>query len=116
MSSQLVELKENAKLTLWYDDIKSQKQSGLTVGAWCVQQGTNRHTYYYRYKVVMRALEERLSQSQPQPVRFAALPTPTPEKRTDSAAIRLRLGDLEVEIPAGADPSGIRSVIEALKC
>lgn len=116
VSSQLVALKENAKLNLWYDDIKSQKQSGLTVDEWCEQRGLNRHTYYYRYKVVMRALEERLSQSQPDPIHFAALPPPSLEQRTDSAAIRLRLGDLEVEIPAGADPSCIRNVIEALKC
>lgn len=116
MSSQLVELKENAKLNLWYEDIKSQKQSGLTVDEWCEQRGLNRHTYYYRYKVVMRALEERLSQTQSNSVHFAALPTPSPENRIASSSIRLRLGDLEVEIPSGADPCGIRSVIEALNC
>lgn len=116
MSSQIVELKANAKLNRWYEDIKSQKQSGQTVDEWCEQRGLNRHTYYYRYKVVMRALEDRLAVAQPEAVRFVALPTPTSEKRTDTSVIRIHLGELEVEIPAGANPESIRAVIEALKC
>lgn len=116
MSSQLVELKKNSKLNHWYEDVKAQKQSGLTVDEWCEQRGTNRHTYYYRYKVVMRAIEDRLANEQVKGVRFAALPEPVPESRKDAATIRLRLGELEVVIPSGASRENILAVIEALKC
>lgn len=116
MSNKTLELVNNAKLSNWYEAIKRRKELGLTVDEWCTEQGLTRSNYYYRHRKVMEALDERLSQSQPETIHFAALPPPSPEQRTDSAAIRLRLGDLEVEIPAGADPSCIRNVIEALKC
>lgn len=64
----------------------------------------------------MRALEDRLTSEQPKGVQFAALPEPAPESRTERATIRLRLGELEIEIPTGASRENIHAVIEALKC
>lgn len=93
MTSQLVELKKIGKLNRWYEDIKSQKQSGLTVNEWCEQSGMNRHTFYYRFRVVMRALEDRLTSEQPKGVQFAALPKPAPESGTERATIRLVLAN-----------------------
>ena len=116
MASQLVELKNIGKLNHWYEDVKSQKQSVLTVNEWFEQSGMNRHTFYYWFRVVMRALEDRLTSEQPKGVQFAALPKPAPESGTERATIRLRLGELEIEIPTGASRENIHAVIEALKC
>lgn len=115
LSSQLLELQNNAKLSHWYSEIQSQKQSGLTVDEWCEQSGLNRSKYYYRYKIVMRALESRLAAEDEESVRFAALP-PAQPKPLSGDAIHIRLGALEVEIPSGAKRENIQAVIEALKC
>jgi hypothetical protein len=49
-------------------------------------------------------------------VQFAALPAPAQVNNTSCDAIRIRLGEIEVEIPAGASRESIAAVIEALKC
>lgn len=50
----------------------------------------------------MQALEQRLSSMESnEAVQFAALPAPTQENPS-CEAIRIRLGEIEVEIPAGA--------------
>lgn len=64
----------------------------------------------------MSALEDRLATEQPEAVSFAALPEPSPAKRKDPTAIHIHLGEMEIEIPSGANPESIRTVIEALKC
>ena len=99
MASQLVELKNIGKLNHWYEDVKSQKQSVLTVNEWFEQRGVNRHTFYCRFRVMMRALEDRLATKQPKCVQSAALSKPVPKSGTERATIRLRLGELEIEIP-----------------
>jgi hypothetical protein len=116
MGGKLVELKNNAKLNNWYMDIQSQKQSGLTVDEWCEEAGMTRSTYYYRYKIVMKALENRLAAEAGKTVQFEALPAPAPVNESKEESIRIRLGDLEVEIPSGASSENIQAVIEALKC
>mgnify|MGYP000942308185 CR=1 FL=1 len=117
MSSQVVEMTKNAKLHRWYTDIQSQKQSGLTVDDWCEKASMTRSTYYYRYKIVMRALESRLAAERGSSVQFAALPSPSsPVNRSSGESIRIRVGKLEVEIPSGASRESIAAVIEALKC
>ena len=100
LSSQVVEMTKNAKLHRWYTDIQSQKQSGLTVDDWCEKASMTRSTYYYRYKIVMRALESRLAAERGSSVQFAALPSPV--NRSSGESIRIRVGELEVEIPSGA--------------
>ncbi len=116
MSSQVVEMTKNAKLHRWYTDIQSQKQSGLTVDDWCEKASMTRSTYYYRYKIVMRALESRLAAERGSSVQFAALPSPSPANRSSGESIRIRIGELEAEIPPGASRESIAAVIEALKC
>jgi hypothetical protein len=65
----------------------------------------------------MQALEERLSSMESnESVRFVALPAPSQENYTSCGAIRVRLGDIEVEIPPDANRESIAAVIEALKC
>ena len=105
LSSQVVEMTKNAKLHRWYTDIQSQKQSGLTVDDWCEKASMTRSTYYYRYKIVMRALESRLAAERGSSVQFAALPSPV--NRSSGESIRIRVGELEVEIPSGASRESI---------
>lgn len=116
MGSKLIELKNNTKLNLWYSDIQSQKQSGLTVNEWCKKANMTRSRYYYRHRKVMEALETRLASEMEKTVQFEALPIPDPVSSTSGESIYIRLGGLEVEIPSGCSSENIQTVIEALKC
>ena len=117
MTSQLAELRNKVTLNRWYEDLKMQKQSGLTIDKWCSENHISRSCYYYRYRRVLKAIECRLSETGGQEaVQFAALPKPAPESGTERATILLRLGELEIEIPTGASRENIHAVIEALKC
>ena len=115
MTSQLAELRNKVTLNRWYEDLKMQKQSGLTIDKWCSENHISRSCYYYRYRRVLKAIECRLSETGGQEaVQFVALPEAAPESRTEPATIRLRLGELEIEISTGASRENIYAVIEAL--
>lgn len=117
MSTSLARLQKNGTLNEWYEEIRQRKAQGKTVEEWCQEQHYSVATYYYRQKQVMQAIELRLSEAGvKEEVQFAALPEAAPDHRREPASIRLRLGELEVEIPSGASRENIHAVIEALKC
>ncbi|HHX18814.1 MAG TPA: hypothetical protein GX728_00025 [Clostridiaceae bacterium] len=117
MSTSLACMQKNGILNEWYEDICERKAQGITVKEWCRLRHYSLSTYYYRQRQVMQALEQRLSYMESNdPVQFAALPVPSQDNRTSCDAIVIRLGEIEVEIPAGASRESIAAVIEALKC
>lgn len=51
-------IKQNVQLQEWTKQIKAQQESGMTVTAYCAQNGINIKTYYYYlHKVWERCLE-----------------------------------------------------------
>ncbi len=117
MSTSLARMQRNGILNEWYEDICQRKAQGITIKEWCRLRHYSVSTYHYRQKQVMQALEKRLaSMESNEAVQFAALPAPAQENHTSCDAIRIRLGELAVEIPAGASRESIAAVIEALKC
>lgn len=117
MSTSLACSQRNGILNEWYEDICQRKAQGITIKEWCRLRHYSVSTYHYRQKQVMRALEERLaSMESNEPVQFAALPVPSQDNHSSCDAIVIRLGEIEVEIPAGASRESIAAVIEALKC
>ncbi|MGI6506949.1 MAG: IS66 family insertion sequence element accessory protein TnpA [Saccharofermentanales bacterium] len=116
MSTSLACMQRNGTLNEWYEDICQRKAQGITIKEWCRLRHYSVSTYHYRQKQVMQALERRLSSMESnEPVQFAALPAPVQENPSCDA-IRIRLGEIEVEIPARASCESIAAVIEALKC
>ena len=53
--------KEKIRLREWSEQIRRQQNSGLSVKQWCVENGINPKTYYYRQKKV----EENCIESKP---------------------------------------------------
>lgn len=109
-------MQKNGTLNEWYEAICQRKIQGITVEDWCRQHHYSVSTYYYRQKQVTQALEARLTAEAEPSVQFAALPAPSAMNSLAADSIRIRLGDLEVEIPSGASRESIATVIEALKC
>lgn len=50
------ELKKEYQLQQWAGTVKEQKESGLTVKQWCLEQGISEHAYYYRLHKVRQSM------------------------------------------------------------
>ncbi|NLJ94102.1 MAG: hypothetical protein GX326_01210 [Clostridiaceae bacterium] len=116
------ELKRNARLQQWYQDIKVRLSQGVTIEDWCGHLGISVATYYYRQQQVNQALEKRLAE-EASSVEFGSLPEPKaiPEETSAtkarlSSSIMIKKSDLQVEIPDGISRETILSLLEGLKC
>ena len=114
--------REIVKLNRWYEEIKAQRASGLTVMEWCTQQGKSEAGFYYRRRRVQSVLESMLTPREEPgfPLEFAALPSGVvkPEVLVQQAEpfLHIRQNNLEIDIPTNASPETIQAVIGALKC
>ena len=89
------------RLAQWAGIIKEQKQSGLTVKAWCNQNGITKDAYYYWQQKLRKQVYETIK---PQESIFAPVPNEVlleqatiPEQK-GSSSITLRKGKVTVEI------------------
>jgi hypothetical protein len=90
----------------WRERIAQQERSGVSVHRFCEEQGLTEQSFYVWRK--------RLRQ-QP-PARFALVETGAPGRDTADAALELVLTTGErLRIGSGADPTALRTVLEALR-
>ena len=109
------ELKNQAKLQEWSARIQDCRSSGLSVRAWCRQEGVNATTYY-RWERELLALAETEPCSSVSAVRFAELPAP--KQVSCSAAERcttLHIGNASLDIYPGCDAEQLRLLVELLR-
>lgn len=104
----LREAGKQANLRKWSQRVVECRSSGLPVGQWCDENGINQKTYYRWQKEVFTAMVEQQSTRTP---RFAELRAP--EHRGDLAAT-VRIGDVAVDVYAGADAAAVSAIVKAL--
>ena len=51
-TTAITTVKRDVKLQGWMEQIKAQQESGMTVTAYCAQNGINHKTYYYHLRKV----------------------------------------------------------------
>ena len=75
--------------------LREQKESGLSVKAWCQEQGMAEHIYYYRLRKIRQAACTALEQAQP--LQLAEVPL-APKQEESYAKLRLttKAGTLEI--------------------
>ena len=89
------------RLAQWASIIKEQKQSGLTVKAWCSQNGITKDTYYYWQQKLRKEVYEAIK---PQESLFAPVPNevmleqPAMSDHRSMTSLTLRKGNVTVEI------------------
>ena len=89
------------RLAQWAGLIKEQKQSGLTVKAWCNQNGITKDAYYYWQHKVRKEVYDAIK---PQESIFAPVPNEilidqtSMSEQKGSASVTLRKGKVTVEI------------------
>ena len=87
-TTAITNVKRDEQLQEWTEQIKAQQESGMTVTAYCAQNGINIKTYYYH----LRKVQEHCLESEP-----AIVPVAVPRSDSD---IRIEKNGLRISLPA----------------
>ena len=106
----------------WAEMIRQRTESGLSVKAWCAENGIPEYKYYYRLKQLRKnALESVMapkpedSESGPgQPGQFVRLPETTACVPSETA-LRIRNGEMTIEVSNDASDSILALVREVIE-
>ena len=109
------ELKHRAKLQEWAARIQDCRSSGLSVRAWCRQEGINAATYY-RWERELLATAETVPRSSVPAVRFAELPTPKQVSRNVAErCATLHTDNASLDIYSGCDAEQLKILVELMR-
>ena len=110
LSVKISEVKQEYQLQEWSGMLREQKESGLSVKAWCQEEGWAEHIYYYRLRKLRRAACTALEKAQP--IQLAEVPV-APKLEEPHAKLRLttKAGTLEI---MDADRSVLDQVLQAM--
>lgn len=110
----VTELKHEANMEKWRENIQLCRSSGVSVTKWCEKYGVSTNTYY-RWE---RELFGRVAKEAALPARtasFTEISVPVPQRSSSGAVIAsIHLGSAVVDIYSGADPHEVKALCEAL--
>lgn len=109
MSVELQKVKRSSHLAEWSEMVRACKNSGLTVRAWCAEQGLNEKTYYHRQKQVCNALAGEMCC----PAQFAEV-SPATIAASAGAGIPIRIGAAEIRVDGNTDLALLRDILRAV--
>ena len=87
------------------------RSSGMTVRAWCRENGLSEKTYYYWQRRLFQTLSEQQKAHQ---TAFAEVTPPQPGC-SGNLAVTVRISGVEAEIHNGADAATVETVLRILK-
>ena len=110
LSVKISEVKQEYQLQEWSGMLRERKESGLSVKAWCQEQGLAEHIYYYRLRKLRQMACNVLEQAQP--IQLAEVPlAPKPEEINAKLRLITKSGTLEI---MDADRSVLDQVLRAM--
>ena len=115
----IAEIKEQVQLDRWKKDIENRQAAGLSIAAYCEQQGISKTTYYYR----LRKVREHLSRSagllpelpSDSSIKQQVVPIRMGPEIISESRVEIVSGDLRISFVGETSPSALRAVIEALR-
>ena len=108
---RISQIKNELLMKEWAAMVRECRSSGLTVKDWCMNNGINIKTYYYRLKRVRNFICDSLSvQHDIVPVPMETIPN------NDTQQIKITTANISVELPASIQPQLLKTAIEGLKC
>ena len=114
MEQSLQVMSKQERLENWAARIMACRSSGMTIRAWCQENGLSEKTYYYWQRRLFQVLAEQQQQTIHQPA-FAEI-TPTPNiQPSGGIAVTVRISGVEADIHNGADASTVETVLRVLK-
>ena len=101
-TTAITTVKRDVQLQEWIEQIKAQQESGMTVTAFCAQNGINIKTYYYH----LRKVRESCFKSEP-----AIVPVAVPRSTSD---IRIEKNGLQISLPADISADTLLALVHEL--
>ena len=87
------------------------RSSGMTVRAWCRENGLSEKTYYYWQRRLFQTLSEQQTVYK---TTFAEV-TPLEPVCSGNVAVTVRIAGAEADIHSGADAATVETVLRILK-
>ena len=118
MATGVQELKLAARMQEWSARIAECRSSGMSVRAWCKEQGIAIQTYYHWEKRFVTEATQQLSL--PAPTQAEMLlrvnPDTLPSGDTNAigAGITIRHGESVITLPAGSSAEAVAELVKAL--
>lgn len=112
----ILEMKRETRLAIWQQHIQDQRSSGLTVRAWCEQNGCSEKSYYYWLRLVRERMLEQVADStlvqvNPEELVSASI---AEAGSSISGSVVIRFGNACIELPEHTDTEAIASLVKAL--
>ena len=118
-TTELIRLNHHKNLAQWQQMVYDCRNSGMTVKAWCAENGINDKTYYYRQRKVWEAAQQQKKQNTGMPGKLPAIiPCTVPiaaEVSTQPPALVLRGAAWTVEVNAGCNPELLLLALRSVK-
>lgn len=100
MGTELQQMKERYKMTLWADRISECRNSGQSVKLWCKGNGLCEQTYYRCQKRIFEFAKVQ------QAIPFVDV-TPAQPVRSGNVVITVHITGMEADIHSGADAAAV---------
>lgn len=105
--AEMMEIRDNYRLQQWSEIIRECQNSGMTVKAYCRQQGVSEKSYYY-YLKKLRTMAVEASK-----VQLVQIEPPEEEKKPDLLHIRYK--ESQITVPIEIDMAVIIAILNSLK-
>ena len=118
MGASVQELKHAARMQEWSARVAECRSSGMSVKAWCTEQGIALKTYYNWEKQIVKAATQQYAL--PAPAQAGVLMQVNPdtmssgEMGTNESGIIIRHGESAITLPAGSNVEAIADLVKAL--
>ena len=119
MAIDLREVSQQVRLQQYAAMVQECKASGMTVRAWCEENGIAYKNYYYRQRRVRKALLEMEGSGSsflnaPAHTIFAKLPTKAFAQTGNEPATTINVNGLTIDIYSGAGADVIKASLKAV--
>ena len=101
-TTAITTVKRDVQLQEWTEQVKAQQESGMTVTAYCTQNGINIKTYYYH----LRKVREQCLES-----KQAIVPVAIQRVASD---IRIEKNGLQISLPADISADTLLALVHEL--
>ena len=104
ITTAITEIKSKVSLQEWQQRVLDCQNSGMSVKAWCQQNGISTGSYYFHLRKIRESV---LEENQIIPLE--------PLKPVSSSGIRIESGSITITLPETVSPEQLTAVLSALK-
>jgi len=104
ITTAITEIKTTVSMEQWQQRIMECQQSGMSIKAWCQENGVATRSYYH----YLRKIRENMLQEK----QLVPLELPKP---ASSPAIRIESGSITVTLPETASAEQLTAILSVLK-